>query len=78
MNDRWVVNIIGAPNQAYEISIVRDSETLAKQCYGWFDENKVLISEGLIGVSFRVWSAMIELADNEAINLNSEEVTNGH
>lgn len=72
--DLWMVNVKGEPNESFEISVVRTSNTHGRKSYGWFDENKIMISQNVYeGVSERVFNKLIELAMEECDLLNKEE-----
>lgn len=78
MGNRWIVNIKGKANESsFEICVVRENNTHGIISYGWFDENKLLISHNggpctwpLIQL---VWDKMIKLANEVAIELNASE-----
>jgi len=48
MKAKWVVNI-KEYKQSFEISVLRDDNEHGKRSYGWFDENKLLISSSSDG-----------------------------
>jgi len=48
MKAKWVVDI-KEYKQSFEISVLRDDNEHGKRSYGWFDENKLLISSSSNG-----------------------------
>ncbi len=76
---KWVVNIKGkAGSASFEISVVRDDNEHGKSSYGWFGEDKLLISHNggpcrwpLIPL---VWDKMVKLAHEVADELNTDEL----
>lgn len=76
--DVWLVNVKGKKcSNVFEISVVRKSNKLGQQCFGWFDLSKLLISTssgaGLDRLTETVWDKMIVLAHDVASELNAEE-----
>lgn len=74
----WVVNIKGKANHAsFEISVVRDDNEHGKRSYGWFGENKLLISHNGGPCSWPltplVWDKMVKAAHEVADELNAED-----
>lgn len=78
MNDLWEVNVKGKKcSKTFEISVIRQSNQLGHQGYGWFDTTKLLISHNN-GASYdclteKVWNKMIALAHQVAHEMNVEE-----
>ena len=78
MPNKWIVNVKGSANSsAFEICVVRENNTHGIKSYGWFDENKLLISHNggpctwpLIPL---VWNKMIKIANEVVIELNTSE-----
>lgn len=78
MSVNWVVNIKGGPEKMpFEIAILRDCNEHGKKSYGWFDENKILISHNggpcCWPVPEIVWNRLIEVAYEVATELNDLE-----
>ena len=48
MKVKWVVDI-KEYGKSFEISVLRDDNAHGKKSYGWFDENKLLISSSTYG-----------------------------
>ena len=75
---KWIVDIKGAPEQSpFEISVLRDDNKHGKESYGWFKENKILISNsgGPCRNSLRqsVWDRLVSVAEIVAEMMNNEE-----
>lgn len=75
--DKWIVDIKGAPNQnTFEISVLRESNTHGQNSYGWFGDDKLLISHDggpcHIPVTDMVWNELVEVAHRVARKLNGE------
>ena len=77
--DKWIVNIKGKPNSnSFEISVVKSTFEHGIKSYGWFGENKLLVSNS--GGSCNnmlilpIWNRTIELAHKfcEELNNNPE------
>ena len=71
----WVVNTKGGPDKSsFEISVVRTDNEHGISSYGWFDEDKLLISHNggpcQWPVTPRVWEGLVELATAVASELN--------
>ena len=78
MSDPWVVNIKGEPGSRYfEISVVRTSNMHGQASYGWFDDNKLLVTHNGGPCSWplteRVWNKAVTLANEVALELNEDE-----
>lgn len=75
---KWVVDIKGEPcSKLFEISVLRDNNQHGKDSFGWFGENKLMISNSggpcrdpLIQL---VWDLQVELAQKVAEKLNADE-----
>jgi hypothetical protein len=73
MKAKWVVDI-KEYKQSFEISVLRDDNEHGKRSYGWFDENKLLISSS--GgpckniVKKIVWEKLVKVAQEVADELN--------
>ena len=76
--NRWVVDIKGGPDcRSFEISVLRENNEHGRRSYGWFDEDKLLISssggpchDNLVPL---VWRKMVALAHEVADELNAAE-----
>lgn len=75
---KWIVNIKDdRKNERFEISVVREGNKHGQRSYGWFDENKLLITHN--GNPMRadmpefIWQKMIRLAHEVANELNESE-----
>src|SRR5688572_3492598 len=82
-NDPWLVNVKGsAENRSFEISVVRTSNTHGRSSYGWFDENKLLISHNggpcHDPVTKLVWDKLIQVANETADELNRSELNGNY
>lgn len=74
----WVVDTKGGPNEeAFEIAVVRSDNEHGIRSYGWFDENKLLISHNggpcRWPVTQMVWDELIGVAERVAAKLNAEK-----
>lgn len=72
---KWIVDVKGEATKPFEISVLLDANTLGIRSWGWFDENKLLISSsgaGNWGLTNRVWDKMIVLATEVAQELNED------
>ena len=77
MKPKWVVHTKGGPCEApFEICVIRVDTEHGKLSYGWFDENKLLISHSggpcRDTVTKKVWNKLITLAHEVANELNKE------
>lgn len=78
LTGRWHVQVKGGPMEpGFEISVIRDDYAHGHASWGWFDENKILISHNggpcrwpLIPL---VWDKMLRLAREVADELNACE-----
>jgi hypothetical protein len=75
MNSKWIVNTKGAAQQkSWEISVVREDNTHGIKSYGWFDENKQLVSSSggpsHTPISPVMWDMLVEVAEKYAQTLN--------
>lgn len=77
--DSWKVQIKGDKcGRSFEICVVRESNEHGLHSWGWFDENKLLISHSgthQVTLTEKVWNEMVALAKDIAIELNAEEST---
>jgi hypothetical protein len=71
----WIVSIKGwCDEPAYEISVVKQNNEHGLKTYGWFDENKLLITHngaGRVPMEEIVWNRQMKLAKDVADLLNS-------
>jgi hypothetical protein len=77
IQDKWVVDVKGDPNgECWEISVLKESNEHGKSSFGWFDENKLLISHNGGPCSWPlapgIGQLMIELAHKYADYLNNK------
>lgn len=75
---KWIVNTLGGPDREFfEISVVRESNQHGQRSYGWFGEDKLLISHNggpcRWGVTSDVWERLIRVANETAEALNTED-----
>ena len=75
---RWAVNVFGeAGRESFEIAVVRDDNEHGKLSYGWFSENKLLITHNggpcRWPLTQRIWDKQMSLAEEVALELNNEE-----
>lgn len=74
--NKWKVQIHGkAGDKSFEISVINDALVdSAQRHYGWFNDNKLLISHNGGPCSWplteRVWNKMVKLAQEVADELN--------
>ena len=79
LKGRWIVNIQGAAGkETFEISVLRENNRHGIASYGWFDEEKLLISHNggpcHWPVTPFVWEGLVKLATYVADQLNKEEL----
>ena len=72
---RWEVNTKGGPNSShFEISVIREDYKHGHSSYGWFDDNKLLVSHNggpcMDAVTRRIWNGLVDLAEQTAIDMN--------
>ena len=77
---KWVVAAKGGPDERYfEISVLRDDNSLGKESYGWFGSNKLLITHNggpcEWPLTKRVWDKCLKVAEEIAAELNLDEPT---
>ncbi len=74
--NKWIVNVKGRLGDNFEISVVREDNEHGILSYGWFDDNKLLISHNggpcPWSVTSRIWNGLMELASVVASELNME------
>lgn len=77
MKGKWIAQIKGDPNgTAWEISVVREDNEHGRLSWGWFDENKILISDSGSGqwpLGKGLGPLMVEIAYRYAAYLNRPE-----
>jgi len=78
MSDNWKTQVKGIKcSDGFEISIVRESNKLGQESWGWFDDNKLLICHNggpcHDALTEKVWDKMIILANEVCEELNNEE-----
>ena len=78
MKPQWIVNVKGKANSgSFEVSVVRSGNVHGALSYGWFGEDKLLISHN--GGPCRwplvplVWDKMIDVAKEVALELNGAD-----
>lgn len=74
---KWSVQVLGQASAPFEISIVRARRiTEAQRQYGWFDENKLLVSHSGGPRDDKVdnptWDLLLAVAVIRANQLNAE------
>ena len=73
-NPKWIVCIKGDSGLApFEIAVVKETYLLGRNSYGWFGENKILISHSAYvckEIPLHVWEKLINLARKIATELN--------
>lgn len=67
----WIVSIKGVPDEEMEISVVRNNNKHGQQSYGWFNSNKLCISQGVIIKT--VFDKLVKVAYSVADELNEKE-----
>lgn len=72
---RWSVHTKGGPNQeAFEICVIRKGNSHGRISYGWFGEDKLLISHNggpcRWPVTRLTWDELIKAAERVAEELN--------
>lgn len=77
---KWIVHTKGGSDQSsFEIAVVREDNRHGISSYGWFDQNKLLISHNggpcRWPVTKSVWGRLVAVAQAEADALNSAETT---
>jgi len=75
---KWVVDVKGcAGDSSFEIAVLRDDNEHGKRSYGWFDNDKLLISQSggpcHVPLVKMVWDKAIRVAHEVADELNAEE-----
>ena len=78
MQAKWVVEIKGAADcGTFAISVLRDNNTHGKRSYGWFNEDKLLITHnggpGQWPLTQFVWDKAVKVAREVAVELNTPE-----
>lgn len=73
----WMVHTKGSANQnSFEIAVVRDDNYHGIASYGWFDQDKLLISHNggpcPWPVTQQVWDELMKVAERIAASLNDE------
>lgn len=75
----WLVNVKGKAGEVFEISVVRRTNNHGRLSYGWFDEDKLLISSSggpcNYTVTPKVWAKLLKVAKEVADELNQKELT---
>jgi hypothetical protein len=74
---KWIAQVKGDPDSdSWEISVVRISNTHGQLSWGWFDENKLLISESSMGnwkLAPGLGERLVAIAHDYADDLNRRE-----
>jgi hypothetical protein len=76
--DKWIVDIKGyAGCPGFEISVLRESNDHGQLSYGWFGDDKLLISHNggpcRWPVTGKTWDKLVAVAHEVADELNAEE-----
>ena len=74
---KWVVEIKGqAGAEGFEIAVLRDDNTHGKRSYGWFGDDKLLITHNggpcRWPLTQKVWDKQVAVAHEVAAELNEE------
>lgn len=73
----WIPHYKGDPQDGFEICVIRQDNKHGLMSYGWFDENKIMISSSggpcNDKVPTFVWSRLMNLAEEIAMELNIAE-----
>lgn len=75
MTGKWMAHSKGCPgDSSFEIAVIRENNTHGLRSFGWFDEDKLLISEsgGPWSVTDHVWGELMEVARRVADFMNGE------
>lgn len=75
---KWVVDVKGcAGSECFEISVLRDDNNHGKRSYGWFGDEKLLITHngGPCHWPLKpiVWDKVVNIAQDVAEELNAAE-----
>jgi hypothetical protein len=77
MKGKWVVEVKGRPEEGhFEISIIRENNYQGKASWGWFGDNKLLVTHngtGRIPMTKQIWDWQVAIANEVAEKLNAEE-----
>lgn len=72
---RWYVDAKGDPSKgSFELSVLRGGNERGFRSWGWFDENKILISHsgaGKVAIPELVWVKLRQAAQQIADELNA-------
>lgn len=73
--NKWIVNVKGAAEKwSFEISVVRESNLHGIRSYGWFGDDKLLITHNggpcQVKLTKKIWDRQIKLAQEIADELN--------
>lgn len=76
--NKWKVCKMGGPSTGgWELSVIRESNKHGRESYGWFDKNKLLISETNWGTNHpkykQIWKKLLKVAEEIAAELNGEQ-----
>lgn len=80
---KWIAHIKGeAGDKSFEICVVKKDNTHGFKSYGWFDENKLLISHNGGPCHWPlekiVWDKLVKVAEEVAEILNKEVCNNAN
>ena len=77
MSGKWIVDVKGKKgSSSWEISVIKSTNSHGFESYGWFDDDKLLVSHS--GGPCRwpicdfVWGKQIEIANELCEKLNKE------
>ena len=79
MRSKWVVHTKGGyTTDGFEICVIRDNNKHGKESYGWFDKDKICVSESSRLCRNKIankiiWDGLVELANRVADILNESE-----
>ena len=73
---KWIVQSFGGPNlNSFEISVIRSANIHGQRSYGWFGEDKLLISHNggpcTWPVTESVWKRLLQVAEETASEMNA-------
>lgn len=77
MSRKWIVHTKGRHDDGFEICVIRADNVHGLASYGWFDENKILISSSgspcNTKIPFFVWQRLVALAESLVLEMNLAE-----
>lgn len=74
---KWLANVKGGlGSRSFEISVVRAGYKHGQDSYGWFDENKLLVTHSVAMSAHMpkfMWDKLVRLAHEIAVELNESK-----